>query len=403
MKKKVIALIGVAIAIIGTSPVAGQGIDEERMSRDIEVAENVLSTLIKQQLDNQRVFFPVEIEGSYQPGYGVTFRLPADYTVPIAFSIAGSDNIINFSNPQAAPGFYSYEYDYRDDRQRSEETRPAVAGELRPLRPRDESVERNRIDMDSIRDVYSEKMIEAAKTFLVDYGDMITQLAPQEKIIISNQTNERRWVGRYFNAPKQRHISVEVTKAELTQHRQGKITRDQALSRIKVLNTESVEDVEPDLELLSSIFSRLYSQDLSKTYFAGDHIYFEHLKDFGVIYYMKVYSGIERGDFSRRYVMPTLGLTDVDQETRDKKVKELYPQFEQELKDNILEYGRTVKSIGDDEVLVFQVNMTKCTGCAIPSSLELSIKGSVLKDFNAGKIERKAAAGKFTVKRGQNQ
>jgi hypothetical protein len=81
----------------------------------------------------------------------------------------------------------------------------------------------------------------------------------------------------------------------------------------------------------------------------------------------------------------------------------LYPVFELELKDNILEYGRTVKSLDDDEELVFRVNMTKCTGCDIPSSLELSIKASVLKEFNAGKIDRKAATAKFAAKKGQNQ
>ena len=65
--------------------------------------------------------------------------------------------------------------------------------------------------------------------------------------------------------------------------------------------------------------------------------------------------------------MPTVGLEDVDQATRDKTVKELYPKFEQELKDNILEYGRTLKSLKDDEVLVFQVKLTRCVGCEIPS------------------------------------
>ena len=118
---------------------------------------------------------------------------------------------------------------------------------------------------------------------------------------------------------------------------------------------------------------------------------------------MQVYSGIERGDYSKRYMMPTLGLEDVDQETKDKKVKELYPKFEQDLKDNILEYGRTVKSLKDDEVLVFQVTLTKCAGCGIPSTLELSVKGSVLKDFNSGKADRTIAMGKISVKKGENQ
>jgi hypothetical protein len=374
------------------------------MDRDIAVAENVLGTLIKQQFNSQRTFFPLEIKGSYQGGYGVVFNLPADYTTPIAFTIPNGGNDVVIFNESNSPGVKAYNYNYNyDSRMNGADRAPELADE-KSLTLKDKTREKRRLDMDSVRDAYNLKVIDAAKTFIVDYADMITQLTPQERIVVSNQGNQpRMWVGQYFNAPKRTHLSVEALKSDLILLKQGKITRDQALAKIKVVNTETVEEVEPDLELLSSIFRRLYSQDLSKTYFTGDNVYFERLKDFGVIYYMQVYSGIERGDYSKRYVMPTLGLEDVDQETKDKKVKELYPKFEQELKDNILEYGRTVKSLKDDEVLVVQVTLTKCAGCGIPSTLELSIKGSALKDFSAGKTDRNAVLGKFSIKKGENQ
>ncbi len=400
MKNRIRTLAGMLLAtVMIMQPAFAQKIDEERMERDIAVAENVLSTLIKQQFNNQRTFFPLEIKGSYQAGYGVTLNLPADYTTPIAFSIAGNDNdVVVWGNDQ-------FDFNFNvEDRRHDEDERAEVIEAERSIRLKDRNRERKSLDMDSVRDLYNLKVIDAAKTFLVDYADMITQLGAQEKVIISNQGNQpRMWVGRYFNAPKRTHLSIEALKSDITQFRQGKISRDQAMAKIKVVNTETAENVEPDLELLSSIFSRLYSQDLSKTYFTGDNVYFERLKDFGVIYYMQVYSGIERGDFSRRYVMPTLGLTDVDQETKDQKVKELYPRFEQEFKENMLEYGRTLKSLQEDEVLVFQVTLTKCEGCGIPSTIELSIKGSVLKDFNAGKIDQKGATSKFLIRKGESQ
>jgi hypothetical protein len=405
MKRIIQTLVGGAMAVtMNWQPVFAQKLDHERMDRDIAVAENVLGTLIKQQFNSQRTFFPLEIKGNYQAGYGVVFNLPADYTTPIAFAIPNGGSDVVIFNESNSPGVKAYNYSYNYDNRVNGADRAPVLADEKSLTLKDKAREKRRLDMDSVKDSYNLKVIEAAKTFIVDYADMITQLTPQEKIIVSNQGNQpRMWVGQYFNAPKRTHLSVEGLKSDLVQLRQGKITRDQALAKIKVVNTETVEEVEPDLELLSSIFRRLYSQDLSKTYFTGDNVYFERLKDFGVIYYMQVYSGIERGEFSRRYVMPTLGLEDVDQETKDKKVKELYPKFEQELKDNILEYGRTVKSLKDDEVLVFQVTLTKCTGCGIPSTLELSIKGSVLKDFIAGKTDRNAVLGKFSIKKGEIQ
>jgi hypothetical protein len=386
-------------AMLGVQISFAQKIDEERMDRDIEVAENVLSTLIKQQFSNQRTFFPLEINGNYQPGFGVTFTLPADYTTPIAFvAPPGVNDVMIWGNP---PGVQVERFNYDDNDNNNDRVRIANEKEI-TLKTR--AGERKRMNMDSIRDVYNQRVVEASKTFIVDYADMIAQLQPGEKVVISNQGNQpRMWVGRYFDAPQRTHLSIEAIKSDLTQLRQGKITREQALAKIKVVNTETVNDVAPDLELFSSIIGRLYSQDLSKTFFIGDQIYFERLKDFGAIYYMQVYSGIERGEFSGRYVMPTLGLDDVDQETKDKKVKEMYPKFEKELKENMLEYGRTIKSLKDEESLVIQVNVTKCKGCNIPSTLELSLKGSVLKDFNAGKVDQNAAMARINVKKGANQ
>jgi len=421
------------LMMVTLTPVLAQKFDEERMQRDIAVAENVLSTLIKQQISNQRTFFPLEVSGSYQAGYGVTFTLPADYTTPIAFQytpgelhLDGSGTIFNYygSNGLNPPGRMnppakSYgsnvtingEDVYVEEEELTPEELESLENENNVGLAQDENLQlltkkakKRKNEMDSVRDAYNAKVIEACKTFILDYGDMIAQLQPTERIVVSNQgNNPRMWVNQYFNAPNRTHLSVEGLKSDITAYRTGKLTRDQALAKLKVVNTESVDEVAPDLELLASIFSRLYSPDLSKTYFTEDNVYFEQLKDFGVIYYMQAYSGIERERGSQRYIMPTLRLNDVDQETRDKKAKELYPKFEQELKENIVEYGRTLKSLKDDEVLMFQVKITRCDKCGIPSSLEYTLKASVLKDFNAGKIDKNAVLSKFAVKKGANQ
>ena len=393
--KKIIQTLLISVVVLSTQTAFGQKVDVERMQRDIAVAENVLGTLIKQQFERQKMFFPLEIKSNYQPGYGITFYIPTDYTTPIVFSLDGPDNF--FLERVQGPGVnYSYE-------ERSNDSQPEKGGDTETIRLRDKSKEKSKLDMDSVRDLSNAKVIDAAKTFLVDYGDMITQLAPTERIIVSNRGDQPRvWVNKFFNSPNRTHLSIEVLKGDLTQYKGNKITREQLLSKIKVINTESVDEVEPDLELLSSIFTRLYRPDLSKTFFIQDNVYFERLKDYGVVYYMQALSAQEMG-YTKRYIMPTVGLEDIDQATRDKTVKELYPKFEQDLKDNILEYGRTLKSLKDEEVLVFQVKMTRCVGCKIPASLEYTIKSAVLKDFNSGKINKNAALGKFEVKKGADQ
>lgn len=59
MKKVLIALMMFA----GTVTLAQNKIDDVRMQRDMEVAENILGTLIKQQY-GRRQFFPMEIQAT---------------------------------------------------------------------------------------------------------------------------------------------------------------------------------------------------------------------------------------------------------------------------------------------------------------------------------------------------
>jgi hypothetical protein len=475
--KKMVKVWGCILMMLVSAKVWSQKIDDARMVRDIEVGENVLSTLLRQKFDKQRMFFPIEVKANYQPGYGITFRLPADFTTPIAFNFDGmdGDNFV-WHNPQG-PQIYTYSYNSEDNEEMDENEEPEIEIEepVEPEEPEepqepqepqehpdkaeakhihkeiikeqkrnakeqkqivkeqkefqlqhqhmnhnqnirvkvdprvvviDNNGQRNIIkrggaNLDSVRDINNAKVIEAAKEFLADYGDLLSQLQPEEKIIITNQGEQpRMWVGKLMNSPNRTHLSVEATKGDISQFKQGKLSKDQFLAKVKVVNTETVEAVEPDLELLSSIFDRLYQPDLARTFFTEDHIYYERLKDYGVIYYMQVYSS-NQNNFT--FTMPTQNLDNVDQKTRDAKVKEMYPAFEKEIKENILEYGRTVKSLKDNEVLTFNIKLTRCKDCGIPSSLEVSVKGSVLKDYSAGKIDKSAAQNKMEVKKGPVQ
>lgn len=393
MMKKTWFAMTVTTMIVVT--VFGQKIDEERMMRDIEVAENVLNTLIRQHMESQRTFFTLDVKGVYQAGYGVTFYLPADYTTPVVFSNDNTPSIYLWGNDN---NYQGYTFEIPDNRQELPYNTSNGA-----VRQREKSKPRKNLNLDSIKEVYNGRVIEASKVFIADYGDLITQLGAQEKIVITNQGNQpSAWVGKYFNSPNRTHLSVQGTKADLLAFRQGKINREKMMDRIEVINREASQTLEADLELLSSILGRLYRADLSKTFFIEDPIPYERLKDFGVIYYMQVYS--TQGQLNNgRFYMPTIHLQDVDMETRNKKVVDLYPIFEKDLKDNMLEYGKTLKTLGDEESLIIQVRLTRCPGCKIPSTLEAAVKFKVLKDFASGEINRNEAMQKIQVKRGPEQ
>lgn len=417
--RKVMMMACVALA---TASLWAQGkLNEDRMQRDIEVAENILSTLLKQQFD-KRSFFPMEVKGNYRPGYGVTFQIPVDNVfivwgdtpaVGATYFGNGWDNqawveefdapvVIRNGNGERAAEEEVAKARANVDRVRKDQQRKndvIVKGQARI------SAARARVqNQDSLRDQSTQKMVDAAKQFLADYGDLITQLAPNERIVITNRNDDNQfwWNGVNMQNRRNPYLSIEGIKSDIVQLRQGKITREQFMNKLKVVNTEGENEMQPDLELLSSIFNRLYRSDLSKTFFTQENTYYERLKDFGAIYYMQVYS-TNADMYGDGFDMPTLGLRGLDPETRDKKVKELYPQFARTIKEDILEYGKTVKSLKDDESLIFNIKLTRCKGCDIPSWVEYAIKYSVLKDYNNGKISRDAALEKFSEKKGSMQ
>jgi len=407
MKSAVRVLMMSVCAAAATMLQAQNKIDEERMGRDIEVAENVMGTLIRQKL-NKRNFFPFEVEGSYSPGYGVTFRLPMDFGGPMTFMLSPEPKIAyNYENN----GSYTFSIsgDGKEEEMDRDKNKDCVDCEKNKVKGMKGNTERaksktfhvSKSGNDSLSQALNQKIIEASREFIADYGDLISQLTPEERIKITNRHEGQRFWYAGGNMPKRKFISLECTRADITQFKQGKLTRDQLMAKINLVDSETSDELSPDLELLSSIFNRLYRADLSKSYYIQENMYYERLKDYGVIYYMQVVSSVE-SDY-RKFNMPTIDLEDIDKATRDQKVKELYPVFEKDIKESLLEYGRTVKSLKDDEMVVLNIKITKCEGCSIPSSLELSVKNAVLKDVSNGKLTKEAAIAKVNVKKGPNQ
>ncbi|MCE2996631.1 MAG: hypothetical protein LW863_13610 [Flammeovirgaceae bacterium] len=397
MKSRLRFIVMMAVMALVSFEGFSQKVDEERMQRDIEVAENILSTLLKQQYE-KRSCFPIEVSGSYRAGYGVTFTMPNIQSNIYFGTSDGSFGGFNSDGITIIETTPENDAAQIADGQRKNNRAIVRGGAARaPLAKKGSA----KVDRDSVKDESSQRNIKAAKDFIADYGDLIGQLAPNERIIVTNRSEgDYMWFGSFDNQSNSL-ITVEGVKSDILQYKQGKMTREQLMAKIKVVNSERDTELQPDLELLTSIFNRLYRSDLSKTYFTQENTYYERLKDFGVIYHMQVYSSNQQDVDNWR--MPTLSLEDVDQATRDKKVKELYPLFTKSIKEDILEYGRTLRSLKDDENLIFDIRMTRCRGCGIPSSLEYTIKYSVLKDYASGKITKEAALGKISEKKGEEQ
>ena len=420
---KILMLTIVLMASFAAAVMAQGKVDEARMERDVEVAKNVLSTMLRQPVAKPNFVFPMEVDAAYMPGFGVTFRLPTEFAsrlIMMSSQDSGPATVYGYGNSSWSSDNVNTNaitingLATVSDDEDCQDCPNTVTGRRAPARTGVKRVNNlaHKKTSDSLKNAYYVSVIQSSKDFIADYGDMISQLGPDERIVITNKTEGGRngWLYRMDASSKNQYFTVEANKSDLTQYKQGKLSREQFFAKVTVLNTETTDELSPDLELLGSIFNRLYRADLSKTYFLQEDVYYERLKDYGVIYNMHAYSSnviaedyLANGKVRTLYQMPTLQLSNIDRDERLKRVKELYPSFEKTIIDDVLEYSKTLKSLKDNEVVIFNVKLTECKGCNIPTSLEISFKENVLKDYSSGKLTKEAALAKGTIKKGPNQ
>lgn len=345
------------------------------IDKDIEIAENILLTLLKQEAGVSKFS---RVQGSYIKEYGVIFSLPKKQGSRIFNASSGQNYIIDDGTA------YTYIID-EDGQIKGESGKKKSNWALRRT--------------DSLNAAYDRNIIEIAKSFLADYGNLINGLKANEKIMITDRSINLN--NHLFFPSKSRQkagLSVEAKVSDLALLESGKLNRKQFIDKISVSKREANKAVSKDLELFSSIFNRLYQADLSDTYYMTGKMYYEHLESFGVIYRMSVYSSVSSNSKDQDgYAMATLGLNNLTKKERDEKVKELYPKFKKQLIEHIIQYGGTINSLKPDEIVMFNVKLTECVGCDIPVNLELSVKAGILKEVKSGTLSISKAMEKFSV------
>jgi hypothetical protein len=120
------------------------------------------------------------------------------------------------------------------------------------------------------------------------------------------------------------------------------------------------------------------------------------LDGFGVIFQIKVTSHGGAFLFKQRNAGSQSWTTIPTDQAAD--VHLLYTKFKEDVKDFMLDYGRTIRSLKDDDVISLMIKLNSCRDCKIPRSIEVSTKMSVLKQYDQQKLARDKALDKIEIK-----
>lgn len=368
-------IVGIIILALSINVSYGQSIDEKRMNRDLKVAENILNTLAS---GDSRLRFQNSIESNYMPDYGVIFSIPkVNYIYAtrvqgtVGYSSSGSGTYIIAS---------SDDEDSEDEKVAADK---AVKAEQK----------REKLAKDA-----EDQLKEQMTVFLVDYADLIGQLKPSDRIVVQSRGADNRiFYSGNRSKSNQNTFSAQILKSDLIAYKQGKLDREAVIKKIAFKSPEENGEIAKDLELFSTIFARLYEPDLSSTYYSSSRtLGYTSLEGFGVTFSMKVYSSTSDDGL---HTIRTTGESGLTQAERNDKVNAMYPDFERSFKENLVDYGRTIKSLKADETLVMKVKLTECKGCEMPKAIEVSVKGKTLQGYDKGSISKAEAMKQITVKR----
>lgn len=403
-------------------------IDNAKMDRDLRVASGVLASLMNN--DNDHMFRGGEPEANYIDGYGVIFTIEDNmvfkYNYNLQYEVAHAAQreaqeairvaqreqrvvMKELKEAEREMEKAKREKNNKDKNKEKEDDSYAIVV-IPPMPPMpdvevnigidEEEMEALKEQAEEANEEFSENLKEAFETFLVDYSQLIGQLKPTDKILITTKSNSS--FNFYFSMDddhrektvEKSRLSAELLIKDHKDFQARKLSREKLIAKIKFVENAEMER-KPDLDLFGNMLKTNYSSKYTETYFISSIPEYELLNGLGVVYSVKVYSSYSDEGL---YRMPGNNTSGLSEEARNKAVEEMYSSFVDGFKENMIRYGSTIKSLKEGEKLIVKIKMTKCDTCTFPSTVEFVVNKSVLDLFTKGSLTLDQAKGKVKLK-----
>jgi len=385
-------------------------VDASRMERDIDIMEKVLNELFSNRSSTHNPFNNVKFssertaQGSYLPGYGVLFITPAyagwanasKSFISTERGWKGTVNIAPVASPQA--GMITKGVDENKPMKSEEKPKEKAAQEGKAPQAK---MNVYHLNADSMLKAQIELVTKNMKEFLVNYADAIGQLPADNRILLiyneNARTKSRNFTidhGDRTSLVAMPRISAEVKREDLATYRSGKMDRKGLESRIKIKQENEEKENYAEYKVFAGIVESLYPVNQQSLYRVRN-ISYHYLPSFGVVYLIDMNLRDELFASTALRYKTAITLTEVEQSKTDssqvKLREEAYGQFENDIRATLLDYGRTLRNLSAEQIILLTVSLPTCEACKVPERVNVSIKKSVIDAYEQNKIDRKAA------------
>lgn len=263
----------------------------------------------------------------------------------------------------------------------------------------------------------AEDMIKRnSQDFLINYASLLSELGSDEMVMLNidysllkekNKTYSSGAQTLYFAGSRSagKRMVSSINAKDIEAFLSGKLSESDVRAKVTSKIIDKGNDEKPDAKILAGIFDNLFGSVADGKFKRRGRTTYTYFDGFGLMYNLKFTSNT-----SRNVVFATTTGTLVQSENNleeakkreeyYKGVEEAFPDFERQLKQNILEYGRTLRSVKDNEVIIVNVDMgSTYRKSKIPRSLQMVIPKSLINDYAKGGISLEKAADKIDIKK----
>lgn len=365
-----------ASSLYGANGFRSQDISKlPKMDRDIYILQNIVNDLFN---GNRNSFGARRSKGIYIPNNGVIFNISGNG----AFGISGYqswDNLVTIVDGEAST---TLSKNYSDE------------------------------ELDKLNAEKEKKLENLSKTFLANYGSLLGELKESEKIQVSVnyslhvKSSSRKidgqiaFVSSSKDINKRRLVSM-VSVKDVKAYEAGKLTQDQMMSRIESKST-SIDNADMmDAKILAGIFDDLFKTTYDGYLTRSGRTSWTYFEGFGVMYDMNLSS--RSNGFSLRTTEEGEIIYGNNQSVKSedfyKDIQSKYDEFESAIKSNIIKYGRTLRNLKPNEVVIVNLGLSANKKANLPKSLQFMIPKSTIDAFAKGQKSLDQAKDEITVKK----
>ena len=387
--KRIQQILPALLIILLTSSLGwAQSFDANRMNRDIKIMENIIGEMFKTYsgTSSSRAVYIADfaggsrnVRGTYLPGYGIIFNVQTSFSFVLSQSSDGEGSSNSF--------YYSYSTSSSDD-------------------------DNVKVDEESVKDRITE--------FLKDYASTIGQLKPTENVMVIYGSNSRHsfpsLVYTSSNGKIDRKeteklpvISGSVTKKDLDDYRSGKINESAFANKVQTASTTDKEYL--DLKVMSNIFETALKEQGDESFRLSGNVNYLMLDNFGAIFNLdasyrtnnRLFGNVTGITVTGAYIRSSSrdapdAKEDLEKEEIEylRKVASAYNNLKTNIKEYLVDYGRTVSSVKPDQYILTTVNVRGRYN-DIPERIDFQLKKSVLDQLDRGQISREKALEQVVV------